>query len=83
MEHPPGEAQVDFGEIVMIEQGKKVKGYELILSLPCSNAGYPQVFRGQNQEWLLTGLKDIFEHLEHVPRIIWFDNLPAAVAGIL
>mgnify|MGYP000943020829 CR=1 FL=1 len=27
-------------------------------------------------------LKDIFEHLEHVPRIIWFDNLSAAVAGI-
>jgi len=82
LEHPPGEAQVDFGEIIMIEQGKQVKGYELVLSLPYSNAGYPQVFRGQNQECLLTGLKDIFEHMEHVPRIIWFDNLSAAVAGI-
>ena len=82
LEHPPGEAQADFGEIVMIEQGQRVKGYELILSLPYSNAGYTQVFRGQNQECLLTGLKDIFEHLEHVPRIIWFDNLSAAVAGI-
>ncbi len=82
LEHPPGEAQVDFGEIVMIEQGKQVKGYELVLSLPYSNAGYPQVFRGQNQECLLTGLKEIFEHLEHVPRVIWFDNLSAAVAGI-
>ena len=37
LEHPAGEAQVDFGEIVMIEQGQKVKGYELILSLPYSN----------------------------------------------
>jgi len=82
LEHPPGEAQADFGEIIMIEQGKRVKGYELVLSLPYSNAGYPQVFRGQNQECLLTGLKAIFEHLEHVPRIIWFDNLSAAVAGI-
>lgn len=82
LEHPAGEAQVDFGEIVMIEQGQKVKGYELILSLPYSNAGYPQIFRGQNQECLLTGLKDIFEYLEHVPRIIWFDNMSAAVAGI-
>ena len=82
LEHPPGEAQVDFGEIIMIEQGQRVKGYELVLSLPYSNAGYPQIFRGQNQECLLTGLKDIFEHLEHVPRIIWFDNLSAAVAGI-
>ena len=82
LEHPAGEAQVDFGEIEMFEQGKKVKGYELILSLPYSNAGYPQVFQGQNQECLLTGLKGIFEHLEHVPRVIWFDNLSAAVAGI-
>lgn len=82
LEHPPGEAQADFGEIIMVEQGKKVKGYELVLSLPYSNAGYPQVFRGQNQECLLTGLKDIFTHLKHVPRIIWFDNLSAAVAGI-
>lgn len=82
LEHPPGEAQLDFGEIVMIEKGQRVKGYELILSLPYSNAGYPQVFRGQNQECLLTGLKNIFEHLGHVPRIIWFDNLSAAVAGI-
>jgi len=82
LEHPPGEAQVDFGEIVMVEKGQRVKDYELILSLPYSNAGYPQVFRGQNQECLLTGLKDIFEYLEHVPRIIWFDNLSAAVAGI-
>jgi len=82
LEHPPGEAQVDFGEIIMIEQGQRVKGYELVLSLPYSNAGYPQVFRGQNQECLLTGLKDIFEHLEHVPLVIWFDNLSAAVAGI-
>jgi transposase len=82
LEHPPGEAQVDFGEIIMIERGQRVKGYELILSLPYSNAGYPQIFRGQNQECLLTGLKDIFEHLGHVPRTIWFDNLSAAVAGI-
>ena len=37
LEHPPGEAQLDFGEIVMIEKGKRVKGYELILSLPYSN----------------------------------------------
>lgn len=82
LEQPPGEAQVDFGEIIMFEQGQKVVGYELILSLPYSNAGYPQVFRGQNQECLLTGLKDVFEHLNHVPRIIRFDNLSAAVAGI-
>lgn len=82
LEHPPGEAQVDFGQVDMVEKGKRISGYELILSLPYSNGGYPQVFRGQNQECLLTGLKDIFEHMERVPRVIWFDNLSAAVASI-
>lgn len=82
LEHPAGEAQLDFGQIEMIEKGQKVKGYELILSLPYSNAGYVQIFRGQNQECLLTGLKDIFEHMERIPSVIWFDNLSAAVAGI-
>jgi transposase len=82
LEHPPGEAQADFGEIVMIEKGHKIKGYELILSFPYSNGCYPQVFKGQNQECLLTGLKDIFEHIKRVPKTIWFDNLSAAVAGI-
>ncbi len=82
LDQPPGEAQVDFGQIAMIEQGKNVTGYELVLSLPYSNAGYPQLFHGENQECLLTGLKDIFEHLGHVPPVIRFDNLSAAVAGI-
>ncbi|HBL49630.1 MAG TPA: IS21 family transposase [Firmicutes bacterium] len=82
LDHPPGEAQVDFGEVVFYEKGQKVTGYELVISFPYSNGGYPQLLRGQNQECLFTGMIDIFEHMKKVPEVIWFDNLSAAVAGI-
>lgn len=82
MEHPPGEAQADFGEVVFFEKGKKIKGHEFVLSFPYSNGSYVQLLKGENQECLLTGLKDIFEHIDRVPNVIWFDNLTAAVAGI-
>lgn len=83
LEHPPGEAQADFGEVVFYENGKMIKGHEFVLSFPHSNGSYVQLFKGQNQECLLTGLKDIFEHMGQVPNVIWFDNLSAAVAEII
>lgn len=82
LEHPPGEAQADFGDVVFFEKGKKIKGHEFVLSFPYSNGSYVQLLKGENQECLLTGLKDIFEHMGQVPNVIWFDNLTAAVAGI-
>jgi hypothetical protein len=39
---PPGEAQADFGEVVFFEKGKRIKGYELVLSFPYSNGSYVQ-----------------------------------------
>jgi len=79
LEHPRGEAQVDFGEAIFYERGKLIKGHYLNLSFPYSNGGYSQVFKGENQECLLTGMKRIFEHIKGVPYKIWFDNPPAAV----
>lgn len=82
LEHPKGEAQVDFGEAVFIENGIEFKGYYINISYPYSNAGYTQIFRGQNQECLLQGLQNIFEYTGKVPYKIWFDNLSAAVISI-
>lgn len=80
--HHPGEAQADFGEAEFIERGVKWTGFYLALSFPYSNAGFIQVFKGQNQECLLQGLKNIFEHIGGSPAEIWFDNLSAAVKQI-
>lgn len=82
LEHPPGEAQVDFGEVRFVEKGTPIDGYYLNISFPYSNAGYTQLFKSQNQECLLEGLKKIFEHIRGVPTAIWFDNMSTAVKKI-
>jgi transposase len=79
LDHPMGEAQADFGQAVFYEKGKQIQGHYLNLSFPYSNGAYTQVFKGENQECLLEGLKRIFERIGHVPYKIWFDNLSAAV----
>ena len=61
LEHPPGEAQVDFGSATFIENGVEYEGNYLNISFPYSNGGYTQLFKAENQECLLEGLKSIFE----------------------
>jgi transposase len=79
LEHPRGEAQVDFGQATFYEKGKMIEGHYLNMSFPYSNGCYTQVFKGENQECFLEGMKRIFEHIKCVPYKIWFDNLSAAV----
>jgi len=83
LEHQPGEAQVDFGEMDYRDGGGVTrKGYFLNVSFPYSNAGFVQVFKGQNQECLLEGLQNIFKYIGGVPWLMVFDNLSAAVVKI-
>lgn len=77
--HHEGEAQADFGEAVFIENGVKMKGKYLILSFPFSNAGYIQLAHSENQESLMDALTRIFEHVNSVPKEIWFDNASTVV----
>lgn len=70
----PGEAQVDFGEVDFYENGTLYHGFYLNLSFPYSNVGYTQLFKGENQECLFQGLKNIFEHIGGVPHKLWIDN---------
>ena len=82
--HPPGHAQVDFGRFKYYDgNGEAQKGYALIMSLVYSNSGWMQVYRSENQECLLTGLKTIFYHIGCVPKRIRCDNMSSAVAQIL
>ncbi len=82
LEHPAGEAQVDFGSATFIENGIEFEGNYLNISFPYSNGGYTQLFKSENQECLLEGMKAIFEHMEGVPTDIWFDNMSTAVKKI-
>lgn len=81
---PAGHGQVDFGECLYYDgKGQEKKGYELVVSFPCSDKAYVQFFPAQNQECLLTGLQRIFEHIGGVPPRLRFDNLSTVVAQIL
>lgn len=82
LEHPPGEAQADFGEARFIENGLTYDGYYFNISYPHSNAGHTQLFKSANQECLLEGMKAIFDHIGGVPVAIWFDNMSTAVKKI-
>lgn len=55
LEWHPGEAQVDFGEADIIEQGEIVRIHAICLTFPYSNAGYLQLFRGENAECVVHG----------------------------
>jgi transposase len=83
LEHKPGEAQADFGEAQFYENGTLVDGHYFNLSFPYSNGGYTQMFKGENMECFIQGMKNIFLHMEKVPHRIWFDNASALVTKIL
>jgi transposase len=83
LEHPGGEAQVDFGDFQAVIDGKIVERKMLILSYPCSNIAFTFITPRENMECFLEGLKSLFERSGGVPTKIWFDNLSAAVVTVL
>lgn len=48
LEHPPGEAQADFGEARFIQNGKTYDGYYINISYPYSNGGHTQLLKSAN-----------------------------------
>jgi transposase len=80
LEHPGGEAQVDFCSI-QVSLNSVLQEYKLLLmAFPFSNTVFVQPMPSENQECFLEGLKLLFKKAGGVPSRIWFDNLSAAVA---
>lgn len=52
-----------------MENGIEYDGHYLNISFPYSNGGNTQIFKSENQEFLLEGLKNIFEHIELLNKI--------------
>jgi len=69
-----GDAQADFGEADVIENGIKKTIKNLVLSFPSSNAAFTQAFGGETAECVCQWLEDIFNHIGGVPLRIVFDN---------
>lgn len=79
LNHPPAEAQIDFGMTEVVQDGHYKDIHCLIMSLPYSNGGYTAPLPAENQECFLEGLKNLFSQLGVVPRKLRIDNLAAAV----
>ncbi|WZL80718.1 hypothetical protein QBE53_13020 [Vallitaleaceae bacterium 9-2] len=78
LNHPGGEAQVDFGEIDVYKDGKLIKAHEFVMTLPASNAGFCQVTFSETMGAVCQSMEKIFEHIGKVPKRIWFDQMAAA-----
>jgi transposase len=74
----PGEAQADFGECDIIENGVRIVCRYFVLTFPQSNAGFVQSFRGETAECICQGLQDIFTRIGGVPQRLVLDNATGA-----
>lgn len=83
LDHPPGEAQADFGTMKAFYEGELRDFKYLVLTLPQSNDEVVQVYPGENSECFLDGLRRIFEFLGGSPTKLRIDNLSAAVVKVL
>jgi transposase len=81
--HPPGHAQVDFGEAVAVIGGERQKIHFFCLDLPHSDAGFVKAYPAERIEAFLDGHDAAFAFLGGVPRSILYDNTRLAVARIL
>ena len=82
LEHPKGEAQIDFGMTHVIWDGEFKEIRSLTTAYPFSNTGFTVPLPGENALCFLYGLRLIFEMSGGVPRKMRFDNLSAAVVSI-
>ena len=83
LSHPPGEAQVDFGEATIKLAGAETKVALFVMTLPYSGAIFVQAFPRECTETFLEGHRQAFEFFGGVPRRISYDNLAIAVIKVL
>src|SRR5215208_7718704 len=81
--HPPGHAQVDFGEAIAVIAGVRQAIHFFCLDLPHSDAGFVKAYPAERTEAFLDGHVSAFSFLGGVPRSILYDNTKLAVARIL
>ena len=83
LSHPPGEAQVDFGEATIKLGGSETKVALFVMTLPYSGAIFIQAFPRECTETFLEGHRRAFEFFGGVPTRISYDNSAIAVIEVL
>ena len=82
LSHPPGEAQVDFGEATVKLAGQETKVALFVMTLPYSGAIFMQVFPRECTETFLEGHRQAFEFFAGIPTRISYDNSAIAVIEV-
>ena len=80
--HPPGHAQVDFGEAIGVIGGERQKMHVFYMDLPHSDAPFMKAYPAETTEALLDGHVSAFAFFGGVPQSILYDNTKLAVAKI-
>ena len=83
LSHPPGHAQYDFGEDLVVGGGVERKAHCFILDLPHSDGCFVKAYPAETTEAFLDGRVSAFAFLGGVPQSILYDNTRLAVARIL
>ena len=81
--HPPGEAQADFGEALVVIAGVEQKAHFMAFDLPHSDDCFVMAFPAETTEAFLEAHARAFEYFGAVPTRILYDNTRIAVARIL
>ncbi len=81
--HPPGHAQADFGEALVVIGGVEQKAYFFAFDLPHSDAGYIRAYPAANTEAWLDGHVHAFSFFGAVPQSVVYDNDRCLVAKIM
>ena len=81
--HPPGDAQADFGEALVVIDGVQRKAHYLVVDLPHSDDAFVKAFPAETTEAFCEGHNAAFRYFGGVPRSILYDNTTLAVARIL
>jgi transposase len=81
--HPPGHAQVDFGEALAVIGGVESKIHFFAFDLPHSDACFVVAYPQERTEAFCNGHVQAFTFFGGVPRSILYDNTKIAVARIL
>ena len=83
LSHPPGHAQCDFGEALVVIGGVERKAHCFVIDLPHSDGCFVKAYPAETTEAFLDGHVSAFAFLGGVPQSILYDNTRLAVAKIL
>jgi transposase len=83
LSHPPGHAQADFGEAMVVIGGVEQKAHFFVLDLPHSDGCYVRAYPAAVAEAWVDGHVHAFAFFGAVPQSIVYDNDRCLVAKIL